>query len=56
MLDLPGNWGFNAGKIPTRGFRVREIGLGVDMKISGFVAKNDYEVSIYLTMVLLMIL
>ena len=49
MLDLPGNWGFNNGKIPTRGFRVREIGLGVDMKISGFVAKNDYEVSIYLT-------
>ena len=49
MLDLPGNWGFNAGKIPTRGFRVREIGLGVDIKISGFVEKNDYEVSIYLT-------
>ena len=37
MLDLPGNWGFDTGKIPTRGFRVREIGLGVDIKISGFV-------------------
>ena len=49
MLDLPGNWGFNSGKIPTRGFRVREIGLGVDMKISGFVEKSDYQVSIYLT-------
>ena len=49
MLDLPGNWGFDSGKIPTRGFRVREIGLGVDIKISGFVEKNDYEVSIYLT-------
>ena len=46
MLDLAGNWGFNTGKIPTRGFRVREIGLGVDMKISGFVENNDYEVSI----------
>ena len=49
MLDLPGNWGFNNDKIPTRGFRVREIGLGVDLKISGFVEKNDYEVSIFLT-------
>ena len=49
MLDLPGNWGFNNDKIPTRGFRVREIGLGVDIKISGFIEKNDYEVSIFLT-------
>ncbi|MEK9781246.1 MAG: hypothetical protein VW418_07455, partial [Gammaproteobacteria bacterium] len=49
MLDLAGNWGFNKGKIPTRGFKVKEIGLGVDMKISGFVERNDYEVSIYLT-------
>ena len=49
MLDLPGNWGFNNDKIPTRGFRVREMGLGVDIKISGFIEKNDYEVSIFLT-------
>ena len=32
MLDLPGNWGFNIEN--STGFRVREIGLGVDMKIS----------------------
>ncbi len=49
MLDLPGNWGFNKGKIPTLGFRVQEIGLGVDMKIAGFVDKKEYQVDIYLT-------
>ena len=49
MLDLPGNWGFSNGKIPTRGFRVQEIGLGVDMKIAGFVDERDYQVDIYLT-------
>ena len=49
MLDLPGDWGFENGKIPTRGFRVREIGLGVELKISGFVNNGDYEVNIFLT-------
>lgn len=49
MLDLPGDWGFSKDKIPTRGFRVKEIGLGVDLKISGFVEKGDYEVNIFLT-------
>jgi len=49
MLDLSGDWGFSKDKIPTRGFRVKEIGLGVDLKISGFVEKGDYEVNIFLT-------
>ena len=49
MLDLPGDWGFSKDKIPTRGFRVKEIGLGVDLKISGFVDKGEYEVDIFLT-------
>jgi GWxTD domain-containing protein len=49
MLDLPGDWGFNKDKIPTRGYRVKEIGLGVDLKISGFVDKGDYEINIFLT-------
>ncbi len=49
MLDLPGDWGFSTDKIPTRGFKVREIGLGVDIRISGYVKKSDYEVSIFLT-------
>ncbi|MFL2983751.1 MAG: GWxTD domain-containing protein [Candidatus Neomarinimicrobiota bacterium] len=48
MLDLPGYWGFEANKIPTRGFRVREIGDGVDLKISGFVNKGRYDVNIFL--------
>lgn len=49
LLDLPGDWGFGNGKIPTRGFRVQEIGLGIDMKISGFVDEGEYQVDIYLT-------
>ena len=49
MLDLPGDWGFNKDKIPTRGYRVKEIGLGVGLKISGFVDKGDYEINIFLT-------
>ena len=49
MLDLPGDWGFENGKIPTSGFRVREIGDGVELKISGFVNEGDYNVNIYLT-------
>ncbi len=49
MLDLPGDWGFSKDKIPTRGLRVKEIGLGVDLKISGFVDKGEYEVDIFLT-------
>ena len=49
MLDLPGNWGFSKGKIPTRGFRVQELGLGVDIKIAGFVDEKEYQVDIYLT-------
>tara|TARA_B100001758_G_scaffold32889_1_gene24128 strand:- start:5576 stop:6853 length:1278 start_codon:yes stop_codon:yes gene_type:complete len=49
MLDLPGNWGFSKDKIPTRGFRVQELGLGVDIKISGFVDEREYQVDIYLT-------
>ena len=49
MLDLPGDWGFTTGKIPTNGFRVREIGSGVDVNISGFISKDDFEVNIFLT-------
>ncbi|MDP6169123.1 MAG: GWxTD domain-containing protein, partial [Candidatus Marinimicrobia bacterium] len=31
------------------GYRVKEIGLGVGLKISGFVDKGDYEINIFLT-------
>mgnify|MGYP003326507709 CR=1 FL=1 len=42
LLDLTGDWGFGKDKIPTRGFRVREIGDGVDVKITGFIDKGEY--------------
>ncbi len=49
LLDLSGNWGFANDKIPNKGFRVREIGAGVDLNISGFVDKSKYQVNIYIT-------
>jgi len=49
LLDLSGNWGFANGKIPNKGFRVREIGAGVDLNISGLVNKDKYQVNIYIT-------
>jgi len=49
LVDLDGEWGFKKGKIPTRGYRVREIGQGVDLNISGFVNPGAFEVDIFLT-------
>ena len=49
LLDLSGNWGFANGKIPNKGLRVREIGAGVDLNISGLVDKDKYQVNIYIT-------
>ena len=49
LLDLSGDWGFGRDKIPTRGYRVREIGDGIDLKITGFVNPGDYEVNIFLS-------
>ena len=49
MLELPGYWGFEEDKIPTNGYRVREIGLGVDLNINGFILKEPYEVSLFMT-------
>jgi GWxTD domain-containing protein len=49
LLDFPGEWGFENGKIPSRGFRVREIGDGVSLQISGFVHEGDYQLSIRLS-------
>ena len=49
LLELAGEWGFKNGKIPTQGFRVREIGQGVDLNISGFVNPEAFEVDIFLT-------
>ncbi len=49
LMELAGNWGFDSGKIPTRGFRVREVGSGVEMLISGFVKRGNYNVDVFLT-------
>ena len=49
LLDLSGDWGFQKDKIPTKGFKVREIGDGVDLQISGFVKSEDFSVNLFLT-------
>jgi GWxTD domain-containing protein len=49
LLNLEGDWGFETGKIPTNGFRVREIGDGIDLKVSGFVDSGKFDVDIYLS-------
>ena len=49
LLNLEGDWGFEKGRIPTNGFRVREIGDGIDLKISGFVDSSKFDVEIYLS-------
>ena len=49
LLDLNGDWGFQKDKIPTKGFKVREIGDGVDLQISGFVKPEDFSVNLFLT-------
>ena len=48
FLELSGDWGFEYGKIPTKGYRVREIGDGVDLQISGFVDTTIYSINVYL--------
>jgi len=49
MLNLNGDWGFQKGKIPTRGFRVREFGEGIELQVSGFVESGEFSVGIYLS-------
>ena len=48
LLDFEGDWGFGPGKIPTRGHRVREIGEGISIQISGFVGLDPYSIEIML--------
>ena len=49
LLDLKGQWGFKEDKIPTKGIRVREVGKGVDLILSGFIKKAPYEISLFTT-------
>ena len=46
MLDLPGDWGFEKGKIPTKGSQVREFGDSISIFISGFVKSTDFDISL----------
>ena len=48
FLELTGDWGFKYGKIPTKGYKVREIGKGIDLQISGFVDSSEYTLEVYL--------
>ena len=49
LLDLQGDWGFEKDKIPTKGIRVREVGLGVDIILNGFINRTAYEINLYVT-------
>ncbi|MBT3179952.1 MAG: GWxTD domain-containing protein [Candidatus Marinimicrobia bacterium] len=49
FLNLDGKWGFKDGMIPTKGYRVREIGDGIQLQISGFVGPGDFNVEVYLS-------
>ena len=47
-MDLKGEWGFGKDKIPTIGYRVREIGNGVTLKISGLINSESYALGVLL--------
>tara|TARA_Y100000590_G_scaffold432030_2_gene547549 strand:+ start:4266 stop:5534 length:1269 start_codon:yes stop_codon:yes gene_type:complete len=48
LLSLAGDWGFEKNLIPTRGHRVRKIGTGTYLLISGFVDTNPYKVKAWI--------
>ena len=48
LMDLKGEWGFGKDKIPTIGYRVREIGNGVTLKISGLINRESYALGVLL--------
>jgi GWxTD domain-containing protein len=47
-MELKGEWGFSSDKIPTKGFRVREIGDGITLKISGLIKNESYTLAVIL--------
>ncbi len=49
LMKLDGDWGYEADRIPTKGYRVREIGEGVDLHISGLVDITEYEIDIFIS-------
>ena len=47
-MDLKGEWGFASDKIPTKGYRVREIGNGITLKISGLIKSKVFSLGVLL--------
>ena len=47
FLNLEGNWGFDENIIPTNGVRVRELGKGLTIGVSGLIKNEKYTVDIY---------
>lgn len=48
LMDLKGEWGFASDKIPTKGYRVREIGNGITLKISGLIKSKVFSLGVLL--------
>lgn len=47
FLELMGDWGFEENTIPTSGVRVRELGKGLTIGVSGLVKNEKYSIDIY---------
>ena len=47
FLNLKGNWGFEENIIPTNGVRVRELGKGLTIGVSGLIKNEKYTVDIF---------
>ena len=46
FLSLEGNWGFEENIIPTNGIRVRELGKGLTIGVSGLIKNENYTIDI----------
>jgi len=49
FLALDGDWGYGEGKIPTRGYKVRDMGNGILLQLSGFISPKPATINVYLT-------
>lgn len=49
FLSLDGDWGYGEGIIPTRGYKVREMGDGILLQVSGYLSQGLASVSVYLS-------
>ena len=49
LLGLEGDWGFEKNLIPSKGWRVREIGKGIHLLMSGFVKSEPYIIDVWVS-------